>query len=341
MTSLVTGANGFLGSRVIRRLIAHGELSPIALVRAGSNLAKLEGIATELPGATVQLRQGHLATLEAAQHALEGADTVYHLAASLRGSPADMVASTVVTSRNLLEAAIRMPRPPKLVLVSSFGVYGVAGLPARTVIDETTPLETAPQKRDPYSQIKLRQEELFWQYRREHGIDLTVLRPGAIVGPESFGMSTRVGLELGGVFLFLGGDNLLPISYVDNCADALVLAGTTPSTSGQVFNVHDDELPTCRAFLTQYRREVRPLRVIPIPYPLLKLLSHANRQYTERSGGQLPAIFTPYKTASLWKPMRFENAKLRGLGWRQLVSTSEGLDRTFRRHKQHWDAVRG
>jgi nucleoside-diphosphate-sugar epimerase len=335
----VTGANGFLGSRVVRRLIAHGETSPICLVRPGSNMAKLEGVSSEFPHASVRLRPGHLATIEAAQAALEEADTVYHLAASLRGSPADMVASTVVTSRNLLEAAIRMRQPPKIVLVSSFGVYGVAGLAPRTVIDETTPLETAPQKRDPYSQIKLRQEELFWQYRREHGLELIVLRPGAIIGPESFGISTRVGLQLGGVFLFLGGDNLFPISYVDNCADALIVAGTTPSAAGKIFNVHDDELPTCRTFLARYRRDVRSLRAIPIPYPVLRILSEANRLYTERSGGQLPAVFTPYKTESLWKPMRFDNSRLRALGWRQQVATTEALDRTFHRHRQHWQAA--
>jgi nucleoside-diphosphate-sugar epimerase len=340
MPSLVTGSNGFLGSRLVRRLVAEGEAAPICLVRPGSDTAKLERVSQELPGARIQLRKGDLGTVEAARRALDGADTVYHLAARLRGTPADMFLNTVVTSRNLLEAAIRKPRPPRLILVSSFSVYGVADLPAHSVITETSPLEPRPTERDLYAQVKLRQEQLFGQYQREHGVDVAVLRPGVIFGPESYGMSVRVGLQLPIVFLFLGGDNVLPLSYVDNCADALVLAGTSRSSSGSVINVHDDDLPTCRTFLSRYRREVRDLRVVSLPYAATMALSHANLRYSEASRGQLPAIFTPYKTRSSWKPMRYDNSRLHQLGWRQRTSTQDALEETFRRHREHWQSLR-
>ena len=52
-------------------------------------------------------------------------------------------------------------------------------------------------------------------------------------------------------------------------------------------------------------------------------------RYHTFSRGQLPAIFTPYKTATSWKGNRFDNAKLKGLGWRPLVSTEEGIRRAF------------
>jgi nucleoside-diphosphate-sugar epimerase len=51
--------------------------------------------------------------------------------------------------------------------------------------------------------------------------------------------------------------------------------------------------------------------------------------YSRWSKGQLPAAFTPYKTSTSWKPNRFTNARLKALGWRPLVSTDEGLRRTF------------
>jgi nucleoside-diphosphate-sugar epimerase len=52
-------------------------------------------------------------------------------------------------------------------------------------------------------------------------------------------------------------------------------------------------------------------------------------RYSERSRGQLPAIFTPYKTRAMWGGNQFSNAKLKSIGWRPLISTREGLERAF------------
>jgi nucleoside-diphosphate-sugar epimerase len=52
-------------------------------------------------------------------------------------------------------------------------------------------------------------------------------------------------------------------------------------------------------------------------------------RYSERSRGQLPAIFTPYKTRAMWAGNQFSNAKLKSIGWRPLISTREGLERAF------------
>ena len=57
-----------------------------------------------------------------------------------------------------------------------------------------------------------------------------------------------------GIFLHLGGSNPIPFTYVDNCADAIVLAGLTPGVDGEVFNVVDDNLPTSRQFLRLYKQ---------------------------------------------------------------------------------------
>jgi nucleoside-diphosphate-sugar epimerase len=340
MSSVITGSNGFLGSALASRLVAHGETDPICLVRGSSNTAKLETVSRETPTARLRIRRGSLATVEDARLAIDGADTIFHLAAMLNGTPADMYLNTVVTSRNLLEAAANMARPPKILLVSSFGVYGVAFLPPLTVINEDTPLEPAPLLRDLYSQVKLRQEQLFWEYHTQRALELTVLRAGAIYGPQSIGISARVGLQMPGVFLFLGGDNALPLSYVDNCADALIVASRTSTATGRTFNVHDDDLPTCRDFLQLYRSRVRPLRFITVPYFALLGASHAIKHYHAVSRGQLPAVFTPYKTLSSWKPMRFDNTRLHGIGWKPKVSIADGLEETFLHHRNFWEAQR-
>jgi nucleoside-diphosphate-sugar epimerase len=327
MTALVTGATGFLGGAVVARLLAHGTEPIRCLVRTTSRAAHLERLA-ETHGA-LSLVHGSLASPEAALAALGDADVVYHLAAGTGGAAADLFLNTVVASKNLLQAMLRRPQPPKVVLVSSFGVYGTAGLGRGALVDEDTPLEPHPERRDLYSQAKLRQEKLFREYRERHGLPLVVLRPGVIYGPGGTPISSRVGLALPGIYLQLGGRNLLPLTYVDNCAEALVVAGERGGTDGQAYNVVDDDLPTCADYLRRYQREVRALRAIRLPYPVSQALSWLCERYYEHSQGQLPAFLTPYRTATSWGGNRFSNAKLKSLGWQPLVSTDEGLRRTF------------
>jgi nucleoside-diphosphate-sugar epimerase len=326
---LVTGANGFLGQAVVARLLARGERDVRCLVRPGRDVSALREHARRHPDASVECFVGTLASKDAAARSLAGVDVVLHLAAALSGAAADMFLGTVVTSKHLLDAIVAAGRPIKVVLVSSFGVYGVAGLPRGALVDESTPLEPYPERRDVYSHAKLRQELLFREYQARHGFPLVVLRPGVIYGPRGPRISARVGLNLAGVFLFLGGDNLLPLTHVESCADAVALAGQREDAVGRTFNVVDDGLVTARQFLARYRREVAPLRCVPIPYPLLQLLSRAVLAYSRWSKGQLPAVFTPYRTASSWKPTRFDNRALKELGWTPLLSTDEGLRRTF------------
>jgi nucleoside-diphosphate-sugar epimerase len=326
---LVTGATGFLGTALVERLLARGEDEVRCLVRTGSDRTRLDALAARYPQAKIELFAGSLASKDAAAKAIDGVEVVYHLAASLLGAAADIFLNTVVASKNLLEAIVGAGRPIKVVLVSSFGVYGVADLPRGHVVDEQTPVEPHPERRDLYSQAKIRQERLFREYQARAGFPLVVLRPGVIYGPRGSRFSVRVGLEMFGLFLHLGGDNVLPLTYVDNCAEAIALAGRTEAANGQTYNVVDDDLVTARADLRRYREEVKRVRAVPVPYPAMRAISTLVQRYHAYSKGQLPAIFTPYKTATSWGGNRFTNAKLKALGWRPLVSTEEGLRRAF------------
>ncbi len=329
MKVLVTGATGFLGTALVERLLARGEDEVRCLVRTGSDRTRLDALAARYPQAKIELFAGSLASKDAAAKAIDGVEVVYHLAASLLGAAADIFLNTVVASKNLLEAIVGAGRPIKVVLVSSFGVYGVADLPRGHVVDEQTPVEPHPERRDLYSQAKIRQERLFREYQARAGFPLVVLRPGVIYGPRGSRFSVRVGLEMFGLFLHLGGDNVLPLTYVDNCAEAIALAGRTEAANGQTYNVVDDDLVTARADLRRYREEVKRVRAVPVPYPAMRAISTLVQRYHAYSKGQLPAIFTPYKTATSWGGNRFTNAKLKALGWRPLVSTEEGLRRAF------------
>jgi nucleoside-diphosphate-sugar epimerase len=326
---LVTGSNGFLGTAFVDRLLTRGEKGVRCLVRPGSNRKNLDAVLAKHPGADVEIVSGSLGSIESARALLDGVEIIHHLAAAVGTPPADMFLGTVVATKNLILAMAQMKPMPKLVLISSFGVYGVASVPRGAVIDESTPLEEHPEKRDVYSHTKLRQEKLVYEYQKKLGFPLVTLRPGVIYGPQGGPMSSRVGIKFPGMFLYLGGKNILPLSYVDNCAEAICVAAKSARFDGDIYNVHDDELITCDEFLERYRREVEPLRVVPLPYPALKLVSKLVESYHLYSKGQLPALFTPYKSAVTWGGNRFDNKKLHSLGWKPIVSTDEALRRTF------------
>jgi nucleoside-diphosphate-sugar epimerase/peptidoglycan/xylan/chitin deacetylase (PgdA/CDA1 family) len=339
MRILVTGAAGFLGTALVERLLAHGYRGIRCNVRRRADIPKLEALAKPYGDTALEYCVGNLRYREGALRAVDNVQLVFHLAAGKKGTAADLFLNSVVASRNLLDA-VADRKPMRIVLVSSFGVYGVAGLGRGALVDEQTVLEPHPEWRDHYSHSKLRQEQLFWEYQKRNGFELVVLRPGVIYGPDGAHFSNRVGLTIGKWQLHLGGSNLLPLSYVDNCAEAIVVGGIHPRAAGQVYNVHDDDLPTCRQYLRGYKRNVRKIRSISFPFIGVKLLSSMIAKYNRYSKGQLPAVLTPYKSASQWGGNRFDNSKLHSIGWKQLVPTSEGLQRSFAAYRNGLDAPR-
>jgi nucleoside-diphosphate-sugar epimerase/peptidoglycan/xylan/chitin deacetylase (PgdA/CDA1 family) len=336
---LVTGAAGFLGRAVIERLLAHGYSGIRCNVRRRADIYRLEALLGRHAPNRLEYCVGNLRYREDAARAVDGVQLVFHLAVGKKGAAADLFLDSVVASRNLLDA-VADRKPMRIVLVSSFGVYGTAGLGRGTQVNEHTVLEPHPEWRDHYSYAKLRQEQLFWEYQQRNGFELVVLRPGVIYGPDGGHFSNRVGLTIGKWQFQFGGSNPLPLSYVDNCAEAVVVAGTHKRSAGQVYNVHDNNLPTCREYLRAYRKHVMSIRSISVPYFGVQLLSTMIAKYHRYSKGQLPAFLTPYKAASLWGGNRFDNSKLRSIGWRQLVPTAEGLQRSFAAFRTELDAAR-
>jgi hypothetical protein len=121
---------------------------------------------------------------------------------------------------------------------------------------------------------------------------------------------------------------LLPLTYVDNCADAVVQAALH-APSGSVFPVVDDELPTCRAYLKGHCQQVERMRCIPVSRWAFRLGSKVLVWYHRKSKGQLPAIFTPYVVNSMYRPLRYSNAALVAIGWTRRVSTSDEMQCAF------------
>jgi nucleoside-diphosphate-sugar epimerase len=264
--------------------------------------------------------------VEDLKEALKDIDIVFHLAASLRGSYAAQIANTVVGTDKLLSAVLEA-KVTRVVLVSSFSVMGVS---QTSVVDESVPLEPYPQWRDPYAFAKLRQEELAWRYIREHQLPIVIVRPGVIYGPGAPILTSRIGLRLFGMFLHLGGSNEIPLTHVENCAEAVLRAGQVADINGEAFNICDDELPTAKEILRQYRRMVEKIPYLTIPYFLLRFIGKLNELYSVKTQGQLPLIFRPHLVNSMWKSRTHGNHKAKEvLGWTPHIPVEAGLRSTF------------
>jgi nucleoside-diphosphate-sugar epimerase len=238
---------------------------------------------------------------------------------------------SVVTTRNLLEASLQQKCLRRFVNVSSFAVYTNTQKPRWRLLDESCPVEAHPEHRgDAYCFAKLKQDEIVAEYGKRFGIQYVIARPGSVYGPGKESITDRVGIGTFGIFLHLGGSNAIPFTYVDNCAEAIALAGLKKGVDGEVFNVVDDDLPSSRQFLRLYKRNVRRFASLYVPHMVSYVLCCLWEKYSNWSEGQLPPVFNRRRWHAFWKKTRYSNEKLKArLGWTPRVPMTEGLRRYF------------
>ena len=327
---LITGANGFVGSKVVDILIEYGFKKIRCLVKSNRNLSNLQSIAAS-SNAEVEFFQGNLLSRDDCMHATQGVSIIYHLAAGVGKSFPDCFLNSVVTTRNLLDAAIKEQTLKRFVNISSIAVYSNEKIPRGGLLDETCEVDTKFVERcEPYTYGKAKQDEIVIEYAQKHNVPYVIVRPSVVFGPGKAKITDRIGSDTFGVFLHLGLNNQIPLTYVDNCAEAIVLAGLREGVEGQVFNIFDDDLPTSREFLKLYKSAVRRFLSIPIPYWVWFSFCTLWEKYSKWSEGQLPPVFNRRACAVYWKGNRYSNSKAKELlGWRPRVPMRESLQRFF------------
>lgn len=328
---LVTGAAGFVGSRVVASLLRLGFKHVRCGVRRSSDLGLLHASIPPDRAHCCEIVEANLLSREDCRRLTTDIEVVYHLVAGRGKSFPLCFQGSVVTTRNLLDALREHERLKRFVNVSSFAVYSRFKSKRSSVWDEACPLEDNLEERhDAYVYGKLKQDELVQQYRDRFGLPSTTVRPGIVFGPGKKAIPGFVGIDTFGFFMHLGGGGRIPLTYVDNCAEAIVLAGLAREAEGEVFNVVDDELPTSRAFLRAYKRNVRKFLSVPVPYPVTYGLCALWEWYAKRSKGQLPPVFNRRECDFAWKGHKYTNRKLKErLGWQCRVPMQEALQQYF------------
>ncbi|MBK5332135.1 MAG: NAD-dependent epimerase/dehydratase family protein [Ilumatobacteraceae bacterium] len=327
MRVVVTGANGFLGTAVVRRALAVGH-DVVGLVRP---MTTLTGPLWDDPRVTVV--RGDLRERGGWRDGLAGADAVIHLAAAPSGDLGTQFQGTVVATENLLDA-IDLSMLRRFVHVSSFSVYDFDAPAVRGVIDETSALEPDPRRRDAYTTTKLIQEQLVRDHLAATGVELVVVRPGAVFGPGknwAYGAAMSVGSK---AVLVFAPRATFRVTYVHNCADAIVAAVDAPRAAGATVNLVDDNLPTHAEFMRLCRiAGANVPAALPVPWLLLsavgRLAAMVDRRFLD-CRAKLPETLAIVRQRARWKPLHYPNAAAKSLlGWSPAVTIADAVRETI------------
>lgn len=259
MKALVTGANGFTGSHLVRVLQQRGDCV-VGLVRKSSNLARLSNC-------NLQLVYGDITDRDVLRVAMAGVDTVFHTAAYVElglVNEAEMERINVEGTRAVLEVA-QAVGVPKVVYCSTIGVFGDTG---GKVVNETFK-RTQTDFSSAYDRTKYEAQQLVDRFATQ-GLPIVSILPSGIFGTDDphFGLVMQQFLK-GRLKLWAGGDRVTGIVHVDDLVAAMILAAEK-GKPGEHYIISAGELTT-REMFEIFERETG----IPVPReapkPLVRL----------------------------------------------------------------------
>lgn len=258
MSTLVTGAAGFIGGHAIRELLRRGQPAR-GLVRSADQADVLRQLGAE---AVV----GDIRDPSAVRNAVNGARAVLHCAAAVghHYTKDEIYAINLDGVRNVLDA-LKDAGSGRFVLVSSINVLGSRNL---TIAKEDTPYRYA---KDPHADVKIEAEQLALDYHRRHGVEVVILRPGLIYGVGEKNIPRIMDALRRGKFRFLGSrDNVVPMVHIDDVVQALLLAAQTPQANGRVYHITDGGQTTIGELVDLLAEQIhvpRPEKVLPLAVP--------------------------------------------------------------------------
>ncbi len=313
---LVTGATGFIGGHLVRRLLAEKGARVRALVRSAGKAERLARIGVELVA-------GDLADAAALKRAARGCAGVVHAAGQVSSVPEKetFTRSNVAGTENLLRAVAAVG-VERFVHLSSVAVFG---LPLSGRIDDHSPRRPCG---DSYCDTKLAGEEAVLRYIAQCGVPAVVLRPSGVYGPGSAHWSVipLKRIKKGKMFVVNGGRGRLNYVYIDNLIDAIFLALEDGRAVGEAFIVNDGTT-TWQEFFSAYARMAGKDGIPSVPLWAAKLWVYY-RNLLAALRGETTRV-PPNALAFLVGSPVYSQAHIeQTLGHRSRVGLEEGMRRT-------------
>lgn len=320
MRVCVTGGTGFIGGALVDRLLREG-----ASVRV---LARPSPRAQALAKRGLEVIQGDLSNAQALDEAARGAEVVFHAAAMVEGagSRKDFEEANLGGTQQVFDACIRQG-VPHVVYLSSIAVYGLVKKGDR--INELTPVDESPEKRDFYAQSKIKADEYATAIGLKTRLAVTILRPGVVYGPGRPLPIALLGFQMGKTSVVFGSRQLrFPITYIENLIDAIMLAAKTVGGLRKYIVIDDDDLTLSQYHATRAR--IDGTRPVFLPGWLILAGPTVLNGLTKivPMGRETVAIWQRQAQRALQNRWYDTSLIRKDLGWAPRVSLREAIEKT-------------
>jgi nucleoside-diphosphate-sugar epimerase len=325
--SVVTGAAGFVGGALVRRLLADGD-------RVRAVALPDDPLVTELRAAhagsdALEVVPADVTNWDAFAPVCAGATRVFHTAALVHAwAPKERFRAVNVGGARTVGRAVREHGVGRLVHVSTTDVFGFPE--AGRTIDERSPFRPW---NEPYADTKIEAEQLLWDAHRADGLPLTVVYPGWVYGPGDRAFFPGLAEAIrGGFMLFWARDVRLAWVYVENLVDACVRASEAPRAVGEGFIVYDTlDGPTLEEVCGRIAERLGARKPGPhVPYALALAVAHAADLAWRAVGARSAPPLRSVDVKAFGAQWRFSNEKARReLGWSPRVGIDEGMSRAL------------